>query len=309
MKKINYLFFVIIMMFFLSLPSFAGIIHVAANNGNLNKVKRLISDNPDLVNERDLNDKTPLHFAAFAGHPDIVEFLIENKADVNAKDSYNMTPLHAAVLRSVSPRLNSDSIKEWNKLIERLNTHSTPEEKLIWEKLDEKVRNIIAIIARTHASDDRDREMIINGLNEILMSKDFYDKDSFPHITLNEDREYLIKEGFDRLSGENVMKFNRWILESVIPEITPLEDISGNFKAAEILLSHGAGINDRGKEGVTPLHLAILYDNDRIAELLITKGADFNIRTDSSYTALYYAYMKKNPRIIKLLEDRGANQY
>lgn len=309
MRKISFLIFTLIIIISNSVACFAGIIHVAANNGNFEKVKKLVSNNPDLVNERDLNNKTALHFAAFAGHPEIVEYLIENGADVNAKDIYNMTPLHAAVLRSLSPSLNSDSVKDWNKLIDRLNVHATGEEKQVWDNLDETVRNIITIIAKTHSSDSKDREMIINGLNMLLAKKDFYSKEKFPEIKLNEDQEYQIKDGFDCLSKENVMKFNRTILESILPEISKMEDISSNYKVVEILLSRGANINDKGKEGVTALHLAILYDNDRIAQLLIEKGAGFDIRTDSSYTALYYAYMKRNPRIIKMLEDRGADTY
>ena len=309
MKRMLFFVFALMIVLSVSVPSFAGIIHVAANNGNFEKVKRLVSNNPDLVNEKDLNNKTALHFAAFAGHPEIVEYLLENGADVNAKDVYNMTPLHAAVLRSLSPSLNSDSVKKWNKLIDRLNAHATAEEKQVWDNLDETVRNTIAIIAKTHSSDSKDREMIINGLNTLLAKRDFYSKEKFPAIKLNEDQEYQIKDGFDCLSKNNLMKFNRTVLESIIPEISKMEDISGNFKVVEILLSRGANINGKGKEGVTALHLAILYDNDRIAQLLIEKGAGFDIRTDSSYTALYYAYMKRNLRIIKMLEDRGADTY
>ncbi len=309
MRKISFLIFALIIIFSASVPSFAGIIHVAASNGNYEKVKKLVSNNRDLVNERDLNNKTALHFAAFAGHPEIVEYLIENGADVNAKDVYNMTPLHAAVLRSVSPALNSDSIKDWNGLVDRLHAHSTAGEKQVWESLDERVRNIISIIAKTHSSDSRDREMILNGFNELLANRDFYSAEKFPEIQLNEEQKYWIRDGFKCLSKDNVMKFNRTIVEAVIPEISKMEDISANYRVVEILLFRGADINAKGKEGVTALHLAILYDNDRIAELLIEKGAGFDIRTDSSYTALYYAYMKRNPRIIKMLEDRGANQY
>ena len=39
---------------------------------------------------------SPLHHAAWNGHKEIVELLIVNGADVNAKDNYKSTPLHFA---------------------------------------------------------------------------------------------------------------------------------------------------------------------------------------------------------------------
>ncbi len=40
--------------------------------------------------------KTALIYAATKGHKDIVQYLLENGADVNKKDFYNMTPLSYA---------------------------------------------------------------------------------------------------------------------------------------------------------------------------------------------------------------------
>ncbi len=45
-------------------PAFSGPIHDAARNGDLEKVRALLKDNPDLVFSKDDNGKTPLHMAA-----------------------------------------------------------------------------------------------------------------------------------------------------------------------------------------------------------------------------------------------------
>jgi len=39
---------------------------------------------------------TPLHNASRYGHLSVVEYLVNQKADINAKTNYNMTPLHYA---------------------------------------------------------------------------------------------------------------------------------------------------------------------------------------------------------------------
>ncbi len=73
-------------------------IHDAAKNGELDKIKTLLIDNPTLVFLKDgwKQDWTPLHWAAANGHKDVAEFLLENKADVNAKDVDDETPLDLA---------------------------------------------------------------------------------------------------------------------------------------------------------------------------------------------------------------------
>jgi cytohesin len=71
----------------------------AAAIGDLEKVKAMLKDNPDLVFSRDFADITALHWAAIQGQTDVVKLLLANKADINAKaGKSDSTPLHDAVL-------------------------------------------------------------------------------------------------------------------------------------------------------------------------------------------------------------------
>jgi ankyrin repeat protein len=76
----------------------AGEIHDAAMYGDLDKVKALLNDNPNLVSSQDTNGCTPLYWAASAGHKDIAELLLAKGADVNAKGRKGYTPLHEAAM-------------------------------------------------------------------------------------------------------------------------------------------------------------------------------------------------------------------
>jgi hypothetical protein len=71
-------------------------IHEAAKNGDLEKVKALLKDNPDLAFNKDIDGATPLHYAASNGHKDLTAFLLASKADVNAKAKNGATPMHLA---------------------------------------------------------------------------------------------------------------------------------------------------------------------------------------------------------------------
>ena len=69
-------------------------IHDAAKSGNLEVVKQHLAAGTDV---KDKHEKTPLYFAASGrkGHTKIVEILIAEGADVNAKDA-GTTPLDVA---------------------------------------------------------------------------------------------------------------------------------------------------------------------------------------------------------------------
>lgn len=77
-------------------PAFCGQIHDTAANGDLEKVRALIQNDPDLVFSKDDKGYTPLHWAAKNGHMDVARLLLAKKAEINAKTNIGWTPLHEA---------------------------------------------------------------------------------------------------------------------------------------------------------------------------------------------------------------------
>ena len=71
---------------------------------DFDKVRKILIEHKDKIdieakNEIDIEVKnkreefTALHFASYYGHPEIVELLLENGADIEGKDNYENTPL------------------------------------------------------------------------------------------------------------------------------------------------------------------------------------------------------------------------
>jgi ankyrin repeat protein len=81
---------------FFFMPCIAEEIHDAAREGNADKVKALLAKNPELVKAKDPRGMTPLHFASFRGHTELVKLLIKAGAVVDAGDQRGTTPLIGA---------------------------------------------------------------------------------------------------------------------------------------------------------------------------------------------------------------------
>jgi len=71
----------------------------AVKGGDVAKVKELIAADPALVHARDSDLSTPLHYAAWKGHAELVDILVDAGADIQAHNQnshWGTTPLHAA---------------------------------------------------------------------------------------------------------------------------------------------------------------------------------------------------------------------
>lgn len=74
-------------------------IWTSAAIGDRTVVEQELSGNPALLASYSSDGWTPLHLAAFFGHKDLAEFLVDRGADVHARSANTMCnfPLHAAV--------------------------------------------------------------------------------------------------------------------------------------------------------------------------------------------------------------------
>ena len=70
----------------------------AAASGDLDIVKKLVGEQPELVNAYNVDGFQPLGLAAFFGREQVAEFLLERGAEVNSasQNSMRVMPLHSA---------------------------------------------------------------------------------------------------------------------------------------------------------------------------------------------------------------------
>jgi ankyrin repeat protein len=87
---------VALFVFFAGSPfAFAGPLHDAARDGDLQKVRALI-DEGAVIDAQSDRGETPLILATLAGQKEVVELLIEQGAATDGRNEGGFTPLHAA---------------------------------------------------------------------------------------------------------------------------------------------------------------------------------------------------------------------
>jgi len=80
-------------------PGLAQDINEAASQGDLAQVKTWVEKDPQLVNFKDKDGRTPLHWASRGIHLDVLAYLVEHGANVNARDNDRVTALHSLSYR------------------------------------------------------------------------------------------------------------------------------------------------------------------------------------------------------------------
>ncbi len=232
----------------------------AVRSGDANLVADLINEGAD-IHAKDNKGFTSLHEAAKHGHLDIVEKLIEKGADIHAKTNRGYTPLYLAALNG--------NLQVVRKLIEK------------GADINAKNHGLTPLIAAAigvgfHGKLQVLEELIEKGADVNIIANHGY---TLLHLAARHGYlsivEKLIEKGADINAKNN---------EGGTPLHLAIE--GGYLSTVEKLIEKGADINTKNNYGDTPLHLAAISGHSEVAEFLISKHADVNAKNKDGWTPL-----------------------
>lgn len=213
----------------------------------------------------------------------IIKALVENGADVDARDENQYTPLHA-VASEGSVKVAAALIAMGADVNARTIAQSTPLHNIWHEQSIEMAATLIDNGADVNARDDE-------GATLLWMACDMRAPDKTELI------EFLIKKGADVNEADDM-------------GTTPLYKAcwEKHTKQVKFLIDNGADVNKPNNQGNTPLYLAARdFSFYSIAELLVENGADVNVVNASGETPLQIACRNGITVMMQFLIDNGAN--
>jgi ankyrin repeat protein len=230
---------------------------------------------------------TPLHFAAESGHSAIVWYLLEKGACVNAVNDHGETPLLLACVAA-----QKDTVE---KLLSKSANPNRPN-KFYYSPL----HLIAQEISKQHLSNIRisfTHDGKKDNLTDLKTLNDW--KIQNKYLTLMEIASILLENGADvhakTMQGTTVLHH--------------AASFSGTTDFIELLLNHGANVNEVDDEYNHALHYAAKKNQHENIRLLIKHGAFINSQNNNGYTALHEAAIHDSREAAEALVAAGADAW
>lgn len=236
-----------------TLKTFDHPLHIAARYGILGLMHRYLEQGVD-VNMLNENGDTPIHLVSLGqGRFVGLEILLNAGADIHIRDVWQATPLLLLVLQNMNGVLEG---------VQLLLKHGA----------DPGVPDGEGRTCLHWATSNRRLDIC-----ELLLGH--------PGLDVNARDKY----------GETAL---HWALQwSDTPQAL-----------VELLLDKGANVNEQDNDSQAPLYEACMVGNKSAAEILLAHGADVNDGEDVyGYTALHAAVSAKNLELVKLLVEKDAD--
>ena len=253
---------------------------IACENGYKDIVQLLLENKDTDINKQNIDGNTALIMACY--NKDIVQLLLENKADLNIQNETGNTALIYTC---------NNGYKDIVKL-------------LLENKADVTIQNILGNTALFYAFEKDHKEIVqllVNSVKlELLLTK---------NVTLDKLLINACNNGYKDIVPILLSKIENLNEEDKDGKTALICACENGYKdIVQLLLDNGADINKQNKDGNTALIMACKNNSHtEIVKLLLDNGANINIQNVLGNTPLIYAFVLGNDNIFELLLKKKAN--
>lgn len=164
----------------------------------------LDKNNPAILNQRDSQGNTPLHYAAGCGNLQVLKVLIKAGADINIVDLQELLPIHHAISSGYKGIIKT-LIKHDNSILDRGDNLSLIGYAVCVDRID-IVRFLILNNARVNFADNRVYFYLFRHIGEIINVTNMVEK---AHLALK------VAEGCNRFNYEATISLKKEALQTV----------------------------------------------------------------------------------------------
>ncbi|XP_041377262.1 E3 ubiquitin-protein ligase MIB2-like [Gigantopelta aegis] len=270
----------------------------ATIDGDVTKVRDMIAQNPQVVNER-FKELTCLHIAAHEGKLPIVKLLIEKKSNINATDDDGDTPLIVATGKQQT-EVAEYLVRAGAQLDLKNNKGRTAIHNAAYTGQTTLIHALIGRGCDVNVMDESGDTPLHDAI-----AKDHTAAVERILTSTKVDLTKTNKRGFNPLHWaafhgragivERILQRNKSIIDSKKEDgftALHLATINGNTDIARILIKQGASVNSKANNGYTPLHLACAECYIEPIQVLISAGANVNASDTDGDTPLHLTMMQ-----------------
>ncbi len=272
----------------------------AITEGNLEKVVKILNDNPGLLDAKDIQGLTPLNKSLAEGKKEIAYELIRRGADASIGDNENTLPVHMAarlgdidLYKTIASKGFDINVKDDNDVTPLFYSiegkHPAMTKYLVENGADvnavTKIKWPTLLYAAIYGPIETAQLLLDKKANVNAKS----DEGFVPlHSAVSFGRTEIVK-----LFVEHGARVNETDNHGETPIFWALNP--NTYDAAKYLIENGAKATWKGKTGRTPLMTVAGRGSVNVAELFLQHGVDINAIDSNGQTALHYAAYSRNP--------------